>query len=197
MTVYIFTPEDLLRYGSINEEQLELLKKTLLEKDDILIVGRNRSGKTKLVEALVHLIPEEWKIAVVTAYNEFKPFKGNIHIINTEFNSKSLERRTEEVIEQIKRLNPDYVIIDTLHTVSVPQLLKKLIDEYPFIITSLVLSNDLIGEIKHWLKIDEDTLGRFEIVVKLAFDFRTHSRSVDAIYRIAEEGEKVKLEKIL
>ena len=197
MTVYIFTPEDLLRYGSINEEQLELLKKTLLEKDDILIVGRNRSGKTKLVEALVHLIPEEWKIAVVTAYSEFKPFKGNIHIINTEFNSESLERRTEEVIEQIKRLNPDYVIIDTLHTVSVPQLLKKLIDEYPFIITSLVLSNDLISEIKHWLKIDEDTLGRFEIVVKLAFDFRTHSRSVDAIYRIAEEGEKVKLEKIL
>lgn len=197
MTVYIFTPEDLLRYGSINEEQLEILKRSLLEKDDILIVGRNRSGKTKLVEALIHLIPDEWKIAVVTAYNEFKPFKENLEIINTEFDSKSLERRTEEVIDKIKHVNPDYVVIDTLHTVSVPGILKELIDEYPFIITSLVLSNDLISEIKHWLKIDDETLERFEVVVKLAFDFRTHSRSVDAIYSIIKEGKEVKLEKLL
>ncbi|AIF70282.1 hypothetical protein PAP_09535 [Palaeococcus pacificus DY20341] len=195
MGVYIFTPDDLLRYGSISREQLEVLRDALLKKSDILIVGKSRSGKTKLVEALIHLIPDDWKIAVVTAYGEFKPFKENINVIDTQFDSQSLKSRTNDVIEQIRKINPDYVVIDTLHTVSVPLILQELIDDYPFIITSLVLSNDLVGEIKHWLKIDDETLKRFEFIVKLAFDFRTHSRSVDVIYRVKEDEGKIKLEK--
>jgi len=196
MGVYIFTPEDLLRYGTINPEQLEIIKTALLKKSDILVVGRNRAGKTKLIEAAIHLIPDNWKISVVTAYNEFKPFKENIKVISTEFDGKSLVERSKEVIEEIKKLNPDYVIIDTIHTVDIPLILKELIEDYPFIISSLVLSKDLVDEIKHWLRIDDVTLKEFEIVVELAFDFRTHARKVNAIYKVIEDGGKIKLEKI-
>ena len=196
MGVYIFTPEDLLRYGNITKEQLEIIKNAILRKSDILVVGASRTGKTKLIEAMVHLIPYEWKIAVVTAYNEFKPFKENIEIINTEFDKKSVKTRTEEVIEKIKKLNPDYVVIDTLHTINVPLILEELIDDYAFIISSLILSRDIVSEVKHWLKIDDDTLKRFELIIELYRDIKMGIRKVNAIYKVVEEGGKIKLEKI-
>lgn len=196
MGVYIFTPEDLLRYGNITKEQLETIKNALLRKSDILVVGASRTGKTKLIEAIVHLIPDDWKIAVVTAYNEFKPFKENIEVINTEFNKKSVRTRTNEVIEEIKKLNPDYVIIDTLHTINVPLILEELVDDYAFIISSLILSRDIVSEVKHWLKIDDETLKRFELIIELYRDIRTGIRKVNAIYKVVEEEGKIKLEKV-
>ncbi|HIP75390.1 MAG TPA: ATPase [Thermococcus paralvinellae] len=196
MGVYIFTPEDLLRYGNITKEQLETIKNALLRKSDILVVGASRTGKTKLIEAMIYLIPDDWKIAVVTAYNEFKPFKENIEVINTEFNKKSVRARTNEVIEEIKKLNPDYVIIDTLHTINVPLILKELIDDYAFIISSLILSRDIVSEVKHWLKIDDETLKRFELIIELYRDIRTGIRKVNAIYKVVEEEGKIKLEKV-
>jgi len=196
MGVYIFTPEDLLRYGNITKEQLETIKNALLRKSDILVVGASRTGKTKLIEAMIYLIPDDWKIAVVTAYNEFKPFKENIEVINTEFNKKSVRARTNEVIEEIKKLNPDYVIIDTLHTINVPLILEELVDDYAFIISSLILSRDIVSEVKHWLKIDDETLKRFELIIELYRDIRTGIRKVNAIYKVVEEEGKIKLEKV-
>jgi len=187
MGVYIFTPEDLLRYEVITQDCLNILKEALERREDILVVGGTRAGKTKLVEAMTFLIPENWKIAVVTAYNEFKPFKDNIFVINTEFDGRSVDARTEEVIEKINSINPDYVIIDTIHTVSVPRILEKLTDKYGFIITSLVLSRNLRDEIKHWLKIDDKMLKKFELVVELYRDIKTGHRKVNAIYRIKEK----------
>lgn len=196
MGVYIFTPEDLLRYGNITKEQLETIKNALLRKSDILVVGASRSGKTKLIEAMIHLIPDEWKIAVVTAYNEFKPFKENVEVINTEFDKKSVRTRTKEVIEEIKKLNPDYIVIDTLHTVNVPLILEELVDDYAFIISSLILSRDIVSEVKHWLKIDDETLKRFELIIELYRDIGTGIRKVNAIYKVVEEEGKIKLEKV-
>ncbi|NJE26715.1 ATPase [Thermococcus sp. MV5] len=197
MGVYIFTPEDLLRYGTISKHQLEVIEETILKKEDILVVGTSRAGKTKLIEAIIHLIPDEWKIAVVTAYGEFKPFKKNIHVIDTEFNQKSTKHRTQEVIDKIRNLNPDYVVIDTLHTIDIPYLLDKIIDDYPFIISSLVISRGLLEEIKHWLKIDDRTLGRFELIIELYRDIKTGLRKVNAIYKVVKKGEKIELEKMI
>ncbi|MDK2983216.1 MAG: hypothetical protein PWP19_694 [Thermococcaceae archaeon] len=196
MGVYIFTPEDLLRYETITKDQLEVIKDAILKKGDILVVGTSRAGKTKLIEAMIHLIPDEWEIVVVTAYGEFKPFKKNIHVIDTEFNEKSTKQRTEEVIEEIKKLNPDYVVIDTLHTVDIPYLLDKIIDDYSLIISSLVLSRDLLEEIKHWLRIDDKTLARFELVIELYRDIKSGLRRVNAIYRVVQKDGKIELEKI-
>ena len=96
MGVYIFKPKDLIRYGSARPEQMELLKEEVLSKKDVLIVGTSRSGKTKLIEALMHYIPDDWKIAVVTAYGEFKPFKPNVIVIDTAFDQRSTDERTGE-----------------------------------------------------------------------------------------------------
>jgi type IV secretory pathway ATPase VirB11/archaellum biosynthesis ATPase len=188
MGVYIFKPEDLIRYGSARPEQMELLKEEVLGKKDILIVGTSRSGKTKLVEALLHYVPDDWKIAVVTAYGEFKPFKPNIEVIDTAFDQRSTEERTDEVIEKLRRLSPDYVVIDTLHTVSVPRILDRLIYDYAFIVTSLAMSDDLKAEVMHWLGIDEKTFDRFDILVELSRDWRTGMKKINRIYRI-KNGE--------
>ncbi|NJE54728.1 type II/IV secretion system ATPase subunit [Thermococcus sp. 21S9] len=188
MGVYIFKPEDLIRYGSARPEQMELLKEEVLGKKDILIVGTSRSGKTKLVEALLHYVPDDWKVAVVTAYGEFKPFKPNIEVIDTAFDQRPTKERTDEVIERLKKLNPDYVVIDTLHTVSVPRILDELIDDYAFIVTSLAMSDDLKAEVMHWLGIDEKTFDRFDILVELSRDWRTGMKKINRIYRI-KNGE--------
>ncbi|ANF22812.1 ATPase, T2SS/T4P/T4SS family [Thermococcus piezophilus] len=198
MGVYIFTPEDLLRYGTITEEQLEILKDALLEGKDILIVGSSRSGKTKLVEALISLIPDDRKVAVITAYSEFKPFRPNIVVIDTQFNPESLEKRTKEVIEKIKRINPDYVIIDTIHTVHVPTILSELLDGYTFIATSLVMSGDIVEEVRHWLRADDGVIGKFDIIVELKRDFRTGTRRINNIYAVKKSGdEKIELESLV
>ena len=188
MGVYIFKPEDLIRYGSARPEQMELLKEEVLGKKDILIVGTSRSGKTKLVEALLHYVPDDWKVAVVTAYGEFKPFKPNIEVIDTAFDQRPTKERTDEVIERLKKLNPDYVVIDTLHTVSVPRILDRLIDDYAFIVTSLAMSDDLKAEVMHWLGIDEKTFDRFDVLVELSRDWRTGMKKINRIYKI-ENGE--------
>ncbi|KPU62432.1 ATPase [Thermococcus sp. EP1] len=195
MGVYIFTPEDLLRYGTISKHQLEIIRESISKREDILVVGTSRSGKTKLIEAMIHLIPDDWKIAVITAYGEFKPFKENIHVIDTEFNEKSTKQRTKDVIKKIKEFNPDYVIIDTLHTIDIPYLLDKIIDDYPFIISSLVLSRDLLDEIKHWLRIDDNTLARFELLIELYRDIKSGLRRVNTIYRIVQKEGRIELEK--
>ena len=192
MGVYVFTPDDLVRYGSARPEQLELLREKILGRKDILIVGTSRSGKTKLVEALLHYVPEDWKVAVITAYGEFKPFKENIEIIDTRFDRRPLKVRTEEVIERLKSVEPDYVVIDTLHTVDVPMILKELIDRYAFIVTSLALTDDIKGEVMHWLRIDEETFNRFDVVVVTKRDFRTGRRTVDRIYAV-KDGELVRI----
>ncbi|ACS34516.1 P-loop NTPase family protein [Thermococcus gammatolerans] len=188
MGVYIFKPEDLIRYGSARPEQMELLREEVLGRKDILIVGTSRSGKTKLVEALLHYVPDDWKVAVVTAYGEFKPFKPNIEVIDTAFDRRSTDERTEEVIEKLRKLGPDYVVIDTLHTVSVPRILDELIDDYAFIVTSLAMTDDLKAEVMHWLGIDEKTFDRFDVLVELKRDWRTGMKKINRIYKI-ENGE--------
>ncbi|WP_456396005.1 ATPase [Thermococcus sp.] len=193
---YIFTPEDLLRYGTVTREQLEILKRALLERKDILIAGTSRAGKTKFVGALIHLVPADRKIAVVTAYNEFKQFKENTVVINTEFGQDSLKNRTERVMEKIRRLNPDYVVIDTIHTVHVPTILSRLLDDYTFIVTSLAMSKDIIDEVRHWLRADDDVIAKFDVVVELKRDFRTNTRRVNRIYAVKAEDGKIKLEDI-
>jgi type IV secretory pathway ATPase VirB11/archaellum biosynthesis ATPase len=192
MGVYLFTPEDLIRYGSARPEQLEVLREAVLGKKDILIVGSSRSGKTKLVEALMHYIPDDWKVAVVTAYGEFKPFKPNIIVIDTQFDQRPLERRTDEVIEKLKAINPVYIVIDTLHTVDSARIFRELIDDYAFIVTSLALNEDIKSEVRHWLRIDEETFNKFDIVVYLKRDFRTGMKVIDRIYRV-KDGELIEL----
>ncbi|NJF25298.1 Flp pilus assembly complex ATPase component TadA [Thermococcus sp. Bubb.Bath] len=186
MGVYIFTPEDLVRYGSATNEQLEVLKGAILSKKDILIAGSSRSGKTKLVEALTHFIPDDWKVAVVTAYGEFKPFKPNIVVVDTQFGEKPLKNRTNEVISRIREIDPDYVVVDTIHTISVSNLFDVLIDDYAFIVTSLAMTDDIKSEVMHWLGITEEVFRRFDIVVSLKRDFRTGERSIDRIYEVKD-----------
>ena len=192
MGVYIFTPEDLVRYGAATEEHLGTLREAILSKKDILIVGSSRSGKTKLVEALMHFIPDDWKVAVITAYGEFKPFKPNIVVIDTQFDGRPLDVRTSEVISRIKAINPDYVVIDTIHTIDVARLLRELIDDYAFIVTSLALTDDIKGEVKHWLRIDDETFNRFDVVVELGRDWRTGTRKIRGIYAV-KDGKLVPL----
>ena len=193
MGVYIFTPEDLVRYGAATEEQLEVLRNAILEKKDILVVGSSRSGKTKLVEALMHFIPSDWKVAVITAYGEFKPFKPNIVVIDTQFDSRPLEVRTSEVISKIKAINPDYVVIDTVHTIDVARVFRELIDDYAFIVTSLALTDDIKGEVKHWLRISGETFDKFDVVVELKRDWRTGKKSINRVYRVKDGNLEVLL----
>ena len=192
MGVYLFTPEDLIRYGSARPEQLEVLREAILGKKDILIVGSSRSGKTKLVEALMHYIPDDWKVAVITAYGEFKPFKPNIIVIDTQFDQRPLERRTDEVIEKLRAINPVYIVIDTLHTVDSARIFRELIDDYAFIVTSLALNDHIKSEVRHWLRIDDETFNKFDIVVYLKRDFRTGRKVIDRIYRV-KDGELIEL----
>jgi len=191
--VYIFTPEDLVRYGAATEEQLETLKEAILGRKDVLIVGSSRSGKTKLVEALMHFIPNDRKVAVITAYGEFKPFRPNIVVIDTQFDGRPLERRTSEVIGKIRAINPDYVVIDTVHTIDVARVFRELIDDYAFIVTSLALTDDIKGEVKHWLRLDDETFNKFDIVVELSRDWRTGKKSINRVYKVKDGNLEVLL----
>ena len=52
--------------------------------------------------------------------------------------------------------------------------------------TSLALTDDIKGEVKHWLRIDEETFDKFDIVVYLKRDWRTGRKVIDRVYRVKD-----------
>ena len=60
-----YSPDDLVRFGSLPQEVLDAARAALLGRRNILVSGGTGSGKTTLLNALVELLPADDRIVSI------------------------------------------------------------------------------------------------------------------------------------
>jgi len=105
--------QNLIDYGSLNQEMLDFLKVAVLNKKNILISGGTGSGKTTLLNIISSFIGEKERIITIEDSAELQLQQE--HVIRLESRPKSLEGTSEITIRQLVinslRMRPDRIIV--------------------------------------------------------------------------------------
>ena len=104
------TWDDLLNFGSVNEEIIDLIQSALDARVNILVAGGTASGKTTLLNMIAGRLPASERIIGVE----------DIHYLNTNHpRTVYLEAQAagvpmQELIETASRMRPDWLIVNQL-----------------------------------------------------------------------------------
>ncbi|MBQ3834810.1 MAG: CpaF family protein [Elusimicrobia bacterium] len=105
--------EELINYGSITQEMIDFLKKSVSEKKNILISGGTGSGKTTLLNIISSFIGQKERIITIEDSAELQLQQE--HVVRLESRPKSLEGTSEITIRQLVinslRMRPDRIIV--------------------------------------------------------------------------------------
>lgn len=107
LALRIFSLEDYLQQGSIDEDQLEQLKHAVLSKKNILIAGGTGSGKTTFANALLHeLRHSDERILILEDLAELQlAAPDHVHL------RSSPEKTLRHLVKGALRMRPDRIII--------------------------------------------------------------------------------------
>ena len=107
------TLEQMVEYGSITSEALQLLKACVEARLNIVISGGTGSGKTTLLNILSQFIPNDERI--VTIENAAELQLRQEHVVTLESRPPNIENRGEVTIRQLVinalRMRPDRIIV--------------------------------------------------------------------------------------
>ena len=105
--------QDLINYGSLNNEMLDFLKASVAGKKNILISGGTGSGKTTLLNIISSFVGMQERIVTIEDSAELQLQQE--HVIRLESRPKSLEGTSEITIRQLVinslRMRPDRIIV--------------------------------------------------------------------------------------
>lgn len=105
--------QELINYGSLNQEMLDFLKIAVSNKKNILISGGTGSGKTTLLNIISSFIGSKERIVTIEDSAELQLQQD--HVIRLESRPKSLEGTSEITIRQLVinslRMRPDRIIV--------------------------------------------------------------------------------------
>lgn len=106
-------PEDLIRYGSINEDMVAFLKICVLNRKNIIVSGGTGSGKTTLLNVLSNFIPDSERIITVEDAAELKLTQPNL--VTLEARPANIEGRglvsIRELVKNTLRMRPDRIVV--------------------------------------------------------------------------------------
>jgi pilus assembly protein CpaF len=107
------TIEQLIKFGTINQEALQFLKACVESRLNIIISGGTGSGKTTLLNILSQYIPSDERI--VTIENAAELQLRQEHVVTLESRPANIEGRGEVTIRQLVinalRMRPDRIIV--------------------------------------------------------------------------------------
>ena len=105
--------QELINYGSLNDEMLSFLESAVSSKKNILISGGTGSGKTTLLNIISSFIGAQERIVTVEDSAELQLQQE--HVVRLESRPKSLEGSSEITIRQLVinslRMRPDRIIV--------------------------------------------------------------------------------------
>jgi pilus assembly protein CpaF len=108
-----YTPEDLVRLGTMTEETVEFFDRCIEAELNILISGGSGTGKTTLLNALSKAIPEEDRIITIEDAAELQLIQR--HVLRLEARPKNIEGEGEipirELVRNSLRMRPDRIIV--------------------------------------------------------------------------------------
>jgi pilus assembly protein CpaF len=119
---------DLLHYGSLSHEMMELLRAAVRARCNILISGGTGAGKTTLLNVLSQDIGEGER--VVTIEDTAELTLANPHVVRLETRPPNLEGRGEitarALVRNALRMRPDRIILGEVRHVEVIDMLQAM-----------------------------------------------------------------------
>ena len=120
-----FSPEDLVRFGSLPQEVLDEARAALLERRNILVSGGTGSGKTTLLNALVELLPADDRIVSIEDTLELRIDRKNcVRFEARGIDSKSVTIR--DLVRHALRHRPDHIVVGEVRGGEAADLLQAL-----------------------------------------------------------------------
>jgi pilus assembly protein CpaF len=108
-----YTPEDLIRLGTLTEECAEFFARCIEAELNILISGGSGTGKTTLLNALSKSIPDTDRIVTIEDAAELQLIQR--HVLRLESRPKNIEGEGEiairELVRNSLRMRPDRIIV--------------------------------------------------------------------------------------
>ena len=106
--------ERLKSYGSISEEQVELLRKLVASGYNIFVSGGTGSGKTSFLNALGEFIPSDERVITIEDSAELQ-LKNVDNLVRLEARNANLEGKNEitirDLLKSSLRMRPDRIIV--------------------------------------------------------------------------------------
>ena len=101
-------------FGSISEEQIELLRKLVISGYNIFVSGGTGSGKTSFLNALGEFIPKDERVITIEDSAELQ-LKNVENIVRLEARNANLEGNNEitirDLLKSSLRMRPDRIIV--------------------------------------------------------------------------------------
>lgn len=108
-----FTPEDLVKFGSMTEEMREFLRACVEARLNIMVSGGTGSGKTTTLNVLSSMIPRTDRIVTIEDAAELRLQQR--HVVTLEARPPNIEGRGEISIRQLVRnslrMRPDRIVV--------------------------------------------------------------------------------------
>jgi pilus assembly protein CpaF len=108
-----FTLEDLMRFGTLNEQIARFLTRSVVAKKNIVISGGTGSGKTTLLNVLSGAIPEGERIVTIEDAAELQLTQP--HVVGMETRPANMEGKGEytirDLVKNALRMRPDRIVV--------------------------------------------------------------------------------------
>ena len=120
-----YSPEDLVRFGSLPQEVLDEARAALLERRNILVSGGTGSGKTTLLNALVELLPADDRIVSIEDTLELRTDRKNC----VRFEARGIDGASVTIRDLVKhalRHRPDHIVVGEVRGGEAADLLQAL-----------------------------------------------------------------------
>ncbi|NKF21421.1 CpaF family protein [Solimonas marina] len=122
------TSEDLLRYGSISEVELEYLQRRVAERTNLIVVGGTGSGKTTFLNLLSQWIPQDERVVTVEDAAELRFEHG--HVVRLETRPPNLEGEravtARDLVRNALRMRPDRIVVGEVRGDEVLDMLQAM-----------------------------------------------------------------------
>ncbi len=123
-----YTAEDLIRFGSLNEEMSQFLRACVISRRNIVVSGGTGSGKTTLLNVLSSFIPDNERILTIEDAAELKLHQE--HWGRLEARPPNIEGRgavsISDLFRNSLRMRPDRIIIGECRGIETLDMLQAM-----------------------------------------------------------------------
>ena len=137
------TSDDLIKYGSITEEELNYLRMRVQNRANLIVVGGTGSGKTTFLNVLSQWIPPGERIVTVEDAAELR-LEHN-HVVRLETRPPNLEGQraitARDLVRNALRMRPDRIIVGEVRGDEVLDMLQAMNTGHDGSMTTLHANN--------------------------------------------------------
>ena len=122
------TADDLLRYDSISQPEIDYLKARVVGRANLIVVGGTGSGKTTFLNLLSQWIPDGERVITVEDAAELR--LENSHVVRLETRPPNLEGQraisARDLVRNALRMRPDRIIVGEVRGDEVLDMLQAM-----------------------------------------------------------------------